>query len=179
MKKKKKPVRSNSASSLKLYANPYAFDAKGWYFSSADEWEEKFKKHLPVEEYEIDFIDGEDFDGELFGAMEVSQGNVVEYFERLDELAGLDEQQQAAIYYALEEIGIKDVGKAIDMAEDDIRVTEGSAQDYATEYIESMGGVESLGAETLSMYFDEEAFTRDMDIREFTFLGKTWTTDYR
>lgn len=180
---KKKFAKRNAASSIKLYANPYAFDAKGWYFSSEDEYEKKFEKHLPVEEYEIDFIDGKDFDSELFKAMKVSQGNVVEYFERREELLDMDESEQAAVHYALEELGIKDVGEAIAMAEDDIRVTEGNASDYAAEYLDSMGGVGSLDAKTLEMYFDYEAFTRDMvlngDITEFTFLGKTWTTSSR
>jgi len=35
---------------IKLYANPYDITAHGWYFSTAEDFEKKFKKHLPVED---------------------------------------------------------------------------------------------------------------------------------
>jgi hypothetical protein len=55
----------------KLFAQPYDISAYGFYFETAAEYEEKADKLLnsygqPVEEFEMQFIDGEGIDSELF-----------------------------------------------------------------------------------------------------------------
>lgn len=87
-------------SSLKLYANPYAFDAPGFYFDSMEEFEELYEKHLPVEEYSIEFIDGDDDDRRIFEAVKPS-GHPAEFFDALDSLT--DREIDGYIY-------LRDVG---------------------------------------------------------------------
>ncbi|MEM9211537.1 MAG: hypothetical protein AAGA63_08615 [Pseudomonadota bacterium] len=65
---------------VQLHAQPYDLAAKGFYFESAEEFDTKSKSNRneygqPVEEYEIQFIDGEDIDCDLAKAIGIHQGN--------------------------------------------------------------------------------------------------------
>ena len=144
---------------LKLYANPYDITARGWYFSTEEDFEKKFKQRLPVEEYEIDFIDGSDEALTLFKLLQVNQANLGEFFDRLDDFEALDEAEQAALYYITEENRFtKDLDEALKLVEDEVRVMEGTALDYAYEYIDSAG---AIPAKLADQYFDFEKFGRD------------------
>lgn len=147
---------------LSLYANPYDISAKGWYFDSLKEWEKKFKQHAPVEEYEIDFIDGSDEAQELFEAMKVTQGDIEEYFEKLDEYEDLSDEEQAGISYLMQNHreSFKD---ALEKVQDgDVPVYAGDIEDYASQYIDDMGGVAELGKKTIESYFDYDSFGGDI-----------------
>ena len=66
---------------LTLYAQPYDLDAQGFYFDSFEDYETKFNKNCnvygqPVEEYELQFIDGSAIDCDLFKAIDRTQ-NIV------------------------------------------------------------------------------------------------------
>ena len=66
---------------LTLYAQPYDLDAQGFYFDSFEDYETKFNKNCnvygqPVEEYELQFIDGSAIDCDLFKAIDKTQ-NIV------------------------------------------------------------------------------------------------------
>ena len=57
-----------------LYAQPYDYDAQGFYFTSFEDYETKYNKNCNVygqfvEEYEIQFIDGSAIDCDLFKAV--------------------------------------------------------------------------------------------------------------
>ena len=59
---------------LTLYAQPYDLDAQGFYFDSFEDYETKYNKNCnvygqPVEEYEIQFIDGSTINCALFDAV--------------------------------------------------------------------------------------------------------------
>ena len=82
-----------------LFANPYNIDAGGFYFESADEFTEKSPNLTdryvnPVEEFEIDFIDGDD--ATLFNACGIYQANLSTYF---DDIEPLSETEKAALYF--------------------------------------------------------------------------------
>lgn len=73
-----------------LFANPYNLDAKGFYFESFEDYQEKAEALRDrfgnvVEEFEIQFIDGESIDGELFEAIGVTQASLEQFFEQVDE----------------------------------------------------------------------------------------------
>ena len=66
---------------LTLYAQPYDYDASGFYFDSFEDYETKYNKNCnvygqPVEEYELQFIDGSAIDCDLFKAIDRTQ-NIV------------------------------------------------------------------------------------------------------
>jgi hypothetical protein len=72
-----------------LNAQPYDVSATGFYFSKASEYgiaamSNRNDQGDPVEEYEIQFIDGEDIDCELAKAIGLSQGNFAVFLELAD-----------------------------------------------------------------------------------------------
>lgn len=147
-------------SDIVLYANPYDISATGFYFSSAEQFEEKFARHLPVEEYEIDFIEGSAEDAALFEAMRVGQGQLEQYF---DDIVPLADWEKAALYYlfAIYSPGM-DWHIALRRVEDEVRVRQGNAKEYVEDYIDDIGGVGELGRAAGDMYFDYVAFGRDL-----------------
>lgn len=73
----------------RLYAQPYDISAIGFYFSSAEEYTQKAAANrnqvgLPVEEYELQFIDGESIDAKLFEAVGVYQNNFAAFLDACD-----------------------------------------------------------------------------------------------
>jgi len=73
----------------KLHAHPYDISARGLYFDSAEEYDAKAAKNRNsfggiVEEYEIQFIDGDALDAELFQALAVNQANFPAFFDACD-----------------------------------------------------------------------------------------------
>ncbi|EFO34060.1 conserved hypothetical protein [Roseibium sp. TrichSKD4] len=67
-----------------LHAQPYDISATGFYFKTAEEYDRKVRglKNAygdPVEEFEIQFIDGEEIDCELAKAIGINQANFRDY----------------------------------------------------------------------------------------------------
>lgn len=152
------------SSKVVLYAQPYAFDAKGWQFSSADEFDKLYKAHLPVEEYEISLVDSDsDAASELFTAMNVNQGSVRDYFDNLDSFLEFGDNEQAAIYFLMTDHS-HDFDDAVRLADREVRVMQGRVIDYVDNLIDDMGGVENLSKEVRRNYFDYEMFGRDAKI---------------
>ncbi len=70
---------------ITLHAQPYDITARGFYFDSYKDYAEKAAKLRndygdPVEEFEIQFIDGEAIDCELAKAIGINQANLADYF---------------------------------------------------------------------------------------------------
>lgn len=80
-----------------LFAQPYDLSATGFYFESLDDYQLKSQAlrntyGQPVEEYEIQFIDGDDIDAALAKAWDLSQCNLAGFFRCVEEFS-LDEKQ--------------------------------------------------------------------------------------
>ena len=157
------------------HATPYDISAIGFYFSDYAEYCEKAAKHLnefgePVEEYEIQFIDGDN--AALFKAVGVNQANLKDWFDRYE---AMDEDDAVKAIYLADHLGYL-LDDMIDKL-DDVCLFEGTAIEYAESYIEDTGLLEQI-PENLRFYFDSEAFARDMllggDINEIQDMGKTW-----
>ena len=72
-----------------LYAQPYNINADGFYFEDMDEYDHKVQQcfdafGLPVEEFEIQFIDGDAIDFDLFEVWGIHQGNISQYLDIVD-----------------------------------------------------------------------------------------------
>jgi len=157
------------------HATPYDISATGFYFNTYDEYLDKSASHRneygdPVEEYEIQFIDGNNY--KLFEAIGVNQANLKQWFDDFEDLDGDDLIK--AIYLA-EDMGY--LNDSILERLDDVMLFEGTAIQYAESYIEDTGLLDQM-PENLQYYFDTEAFARDMvlggDITELRVDG----TDY-
>lgn len=157
------------------HATPYDISATGFYFRDLEEYRTKAATHRnaygdPVEEYEIQFIDGEN--ALLFSALEITQASLAAWFEHFEGLDGHDVVR--AVYLAAH------VGDPIDTILDrldDVILFEGTAREYAGEYIDSTGLFDTM-PESLRGYFDVDAFARDLelggDIDVFTIDGVSY-----
>jgi len=157
------------------HATPYDISAAGFYFTDYEDYLEKAASHRneygdPVEEYEIQFIDGDNY--RLFGAIGVNQANLKEWFDRYEDLDGED---AIKVIYLAEEVGYALDGMLDRL--DDVMLFEGTAIEYAESYLDDTGLLDQM-PENLRYYFDTEAFARDMllggDIAEIEIDGKTY-----
>ena len=83
------------------HATPYDISAAGFYFKDYDDYNTQAATHKneygdPVEEYEIQFIDGDNY--KLFSALSVNQANLKQWFDDYENLDG--EEYIKAIYLA-------------------------------------------------------------------------------
>ena len=72
-----------------LFAQPYDVSAIGFYFKSVEEYrakaaENKNEEGYIIEEYELQFIDGETINAELFKALDINQVNFEFFLEACD-----------------------------------------------------------------------------------------------
>lgn len=144
----------------KIYhATPFDLSAVGFYFSTYSEYLEKSKTHKnefgdPVEEYEIQFIDGDN--SQLFNSLSVCQATLQQWFDEYEDLEG--DELISAIYLAeYLSYNMNDLKDSLN----DVSLFEGTAVEYAENYIEETGLLDQI-PENLRFYFDTEAFTRDM-----------------
>jgi antirestriction protein len=157
---KSRRMRRNPA--VELHAQPYG-DGPGFYFNSYEDYEAKYDQNFKkyhLEEYEIQFIDGDASDAKMFDAMEVNQATIKRYFEVLDELG---DYEKVGVWFLLDRRITDDVDEAIKKAED-VMLREGTAEDYVHELLDE--GI--IGEDAMARYFDYDAFGRDirMDFEE-------------
>jgi len=146
--------------SITLHATPYAFDEAGFYFTSLEDYEQKYEAHLPIEEYEIQFIDGPDEAVNLFKAMTVSQANIGDYFEQWDELED-EPQTLALVCHLMTDHSYCDVSDAREKAKE-VSIFEGSVKDYAYDFVESAYFTVDTPS-VFKTYFDYDGFARDLE----------------
>jgi len=159
---------------MEYHATPYDIHATGFYFTDYEDYKRQAASHLnkydePVEEYEIQYIDGDK--PRLFSLLSVSQATLWQWF---DEYESLDRETTIkAMYLAENGETIETILNAID----EIIMYEGTAASYAEEYIDGSGMLDPLPA-SLKYYFDYEGFSRDLllngDIDEVTIEGTTY-----
>lgn len=161
--------------STTIFAHPYNMDACGFYFHSAAEFEEKAEALRdrygnPVEEFEIQFIDGDD--GALFDACGINQSNLSTWF---DDIEGRDEHEKAALFFLTGTLGYG-LDAALDKI-DDVILFHGDAQEAAEELFNDCYA--HAIPDNLRCYFDMEKFARDLEIggdfAEFDYDGTTYT----
>ena len=157
-----------------LFAQPYDISAVGFFFGNIEEYETKSEKLRnaygePVEEFEIQFIDGEDIDCALFRAFGVHQGDIDAYFEAVDTW---EDGQKINVILAVGEAGYSfDLGKD-DPDQFDIQIYEmDSMKELAEQFVEE--GLFGEIPESIQFYIDYEAIARDlaMDYAEAVIAG--------
>lgn len=143
-----------------LFANPYNICANGFYFSTIEEYNEQAKQCVdlygqPVEEFELEFIDGDEIDCHLFTAWSVHQGNFQTFFDAVD---ALDEHEKIAL------IAMNECGYTIDenTSTDDVTIYYcESMKDLAIQFIED--GLFGEIPESIQNYIDHDAIARDLE----------------
>lgn len=147
-----------------LYAQPYNIDAEGFYFRNEDEYDLN-AKHLrdrfgnPVEEFEIQFIDGEAIDCELAKAIGINQANFQDFLNCAE--AWEDWQKTNTI------IALGDLGYEFDPQDDpdhfgiDIYYAD-SLRALAEKFVEQ--GLFGDIPNRLQFYLDFDAIARDLAV---------------
>lgn len=143
-----------------LFANPYDLEATGFYFDSFEDFEDKASKlknssGLPVEEFEIDYIEGDN--PHLFKAARINQANLELWFDELDHI-GDNEDEGIAIRFLMDDLGY-DLKDAL-AKKDDVILYRGRLVDYAAELVEECYDLPEIA----ERYFDYEAFARDLEL---------------
>lgn len=173
----------------KFHAMPYALDGgPGFSFdATASAYEEALDTYNEArrasgqyapEEFEIQFIDGEDYEAELCKALSVHQGNIDVAIEMLDWAEGASDSEIAAVWYALDNLGAGDFDTALHQAEDGLIVHESGEygeEDVLAEYAERITRDCNEIPGFLDFYIDWEKMGRDMringDVDAFEFGG--------
>lgn len=148
-----------------LFAQPYDISADGFFFETVDEYDSKSGKLRnsygePVEEFEIQFIDGEDIDCALFKALGVHQGDIPAYLEAVDDW---EDWQKVNVILAVGEAGY-----SFDLGDDDpdkfdIQIYNvDSMKELAEQFVEE--GVFGEIPESLQFYIDYESIARDLEM---------------
>lgn len=158
-----------------FYAQPYSLDAKGFYFDSFDDYTRQQAQCRdrwghPVEEFEIQFINGPDPD--LYRTAELDQSTL----HWLDDLERLDDWQKTAVFFLLDNGMVPDIGTAIAKA-DEVSIYPGTLLDAGTEVFDLCHAHQI--PEGLRIYIDYESFARDLrlngDLIEFAYQGEAFT----
>lgn len=158
-----------------LYANPYNIDAAGFYFNDADEFIEKSTKLTDrygnqVEEFEIDFIDGDD--AALFNACAINQANLNTWF---DDIEALSDHEKINLYYLLNVAGYI-LSQALDTL-DEPSIAQSNLRGAAEELFDECW-LHSV-PESIRYYIDYDKFARDCEIGgdmvEFEYNNQTYT----
>lgn len=147
----------------KLYAQPYDISACGFYFETAEEYQEKADKLRnsygdPVEEFEIQFIDGEYIDAKLFTALGISQCNFSAFFDIVEEWEYDDKIKVI--------IAVGEVGYSFDLDKDDPDQFEidlyemDTLRDLAIQFVDD--GLYGPIPESIQFYLDYDAMARDL-----------------
>ncbi|ESQ76546.1 antirestriction protein ArdA [Asticcacaulis sp. YBE204] len=157
-----------------LYAQPYDISAGGFYFKSKEEYSLKSKSLVndygqPVEEFEMQFIDGDSLDCALFAALDVHQGDIEGYFQAVEEW---DDTDKIKVIIAVGEAGYR-----FNISKDspdrfDVELYECvRMSDLAEQFVAE--GLYGVIPETLRNYIDYEAIGRDlsMDYAQVTVDG--------
>jgi len=170
-------VEAHQTAGVQFYAQPYNLDARGFYFSTEEEYEQKSSQcrdsfNLPVEEFEIQFIDGSLEESDLFRACGVNQASIGQYLSIIEDVP---EYQLPALFYLSDVLGynMEDAMNKLD----DVTLYCGRLEDAAEELFDECYAHEI--PDNLRNYIDYKAFARDCelggDMKEFEFAGETYT----
>ncbi|MCV6576175.1 MAG: antirestriction protein ArdA [Cohaesibacter sp.] len=159
---------------ITLHAQPYDLSANGFYFSSAEEYADKVRNVKNaygdvVEEFEIQFIDGEELDCTFAKAIGISQANVARFLELVEDL---EDWKKINLIIAVGEIGY-DFDPCNESDHDDIELYRvDNMRELAEQFVEE--GLFGDIPERLQFYIDYDAIARDLafDYSEIEIAGE-------
>ncbi|MEP2890919.1 antirestriction protein ArdA [Tateyamaria sp.] len=161
---------------ISLFAQPYDITATGFYFETAEDYAQKANALRnahgdPVEEFEIQFIDGEAIDAALARSIDLDQCNFADFLERV---ARWDEFEKTQMIIALGECGYDfDPTAAPSEYDIDIYQTE-TMRELAEQFVDE--GCFGEMPEHLQSCIDFDAIARDLavDYAEITIAGERY-----
>ena len=146
-----------------LFAQPYDITANGFYFDSVEGYNENAEKNCnstgsPVEEYELQFIDGESIDAALFEDLSVNQVNFGSFLNACEEW---DATQKQKVIIAVGECGYSFDLQSGDPDDFDIDLYElDSLKELAEQFVDE--GLFGEIPTSIQNYLDYDAIARDL-----------------
>lgn len=150
---------------LQFHAQPYDISAKGFYFRDYEEYTKRAdsaQNHYgdAVEEFEIQFIDGESIDCELARAWGLNQVNIERFITVTDEW---DDEEKTLFILAVGECGYPFDPDTVNPSDFDVDIYRvDSVRDLAIEFVEE--GLFGEIPERLEFYIDYDAIARDLSV---------------
>lgn len=148
-----------------FYAQPYDISAEGVYFRSSEEYDRQAVKTKnshgdKVEEFEIQFIDGDLIDCDLARAWEVNQANLHRFFDVVDEW---QDYQKIAFIIAVGECGEAFDPETVHPDDFDVEIYEDETmKDLAVRFVDE--GLFGEVPKAFEFYIDYDAIARDLAI---------------
>ncbi|MCY0149343.1 antirestriction protein ArdA [Hoeflea sp. G2-23] len=160
----------------RFYAQPYDIMACGFFFESAEDYTAKRdtcrNAHgQVVEEFEIQFIDGDGLDEQLFDALSANQATIIPFMDRLETW---EDWQKKDVIVAVGECGYSFNFETDDPDDLDVDLyTEMTLSDLAYQFVDE--GLFGDIPASIANYIDYDAIARDlgMDYTEITIAGET------
>lgn len=146
-----------------LYAQPYDISANGFFFDNIDEYQTKAQRNRnllghPVEEYEIEFIDGEKIDAELFEALKINQGSFGKFLTACEEW---NNHQKRKVIIATGECGYRLDLQSDDPDDFEVDIYEvDNLRGLAAQFVNE--GLYGEIPQPLQYYLDYDAMARDL-----------------
>jgi hypothetical protein len=165
---------------MQFYVNPYNMSATGFYFETYEELEEKAAKLVddfgcPIEEFEIEPIDGTQAEMQLAEAANVDPCNIESFIEFINE----PEESWPTVYYLMDNLGLS-LSDALNKI-GDCTVIKSSIEDYAVEFVSDcyLCVLDKDSIQFIESYFDYDKLADDLrangDCVDFEFGGKVYT----
>ena len=148
-----------------LHAQPYDISANGFYFESLEEYAAKASRNRndygdPVEEYEIQFIDGDHIDCDLAKAWEINQANIGPYFEACESWGDHD---KTVFIIAVGEAGYSFDPETVAPSDFDVKIYHvDSMKELAEQFVDE--GLFGEIPDHLANYIDMDAIASDLAI---------------
>ncbi|MGR3513834.1 MAG: antirestriction protein ArdA [Paracoccaceae bacterium] len=158
-----------------FHAQPYDLAASGFYFEDQDSFAKKIKSARNdygqvVEEFELQFIDGEDIDCAFANAWGINQANITQFMEAAEDW---DEDQKLRFIIAVGECGYDFDPDSVDPDSFEVDIYEDmSLRELAEDFVDQ--GLYGEIPESLAGYIDYEAVAYDlgMEYTQATIAGR-------
>jgi antirestriction protein len=159
-----------------LHAQPYDISANGFYFEDLEGYKTKAAANKndygdPVEEYEIQFIDGDHIECDLAKAWGINQANIGPYFEACENWVDHD---KTVFIIAVGEAGYSFDPDSVSPSDFDVDIYQaGSMKELAEQFVDE--GLFGDIPDHLTNYIDMDAIASDLafDYTETEVAGKT------
>lgn len=148
-----------------LHAQPYDLAATGFYFESLEEFNTKANSNRNdhgdlVEEYEIQFIDGDHIDCDLAKAWEINQANIGPYFDACENWSDDD---KTVFIIAVGEGGYSFDPETVSTSGFDVEIHQAdNMKDLAESFVNE--GLFGEIPDHLAHYIDYDAIARDLAV---------------
>lgn len=159
-----------------LYAQPYDLSATGFYFETREEYSIKSAALRndygePIEEFEIQFVDGDETDCALANAIGLNQANFTQFLSAVDDW---NDGEKRAVIIAVGECGYT-FELDLDPAQFEVVIYENATmRDLAEQFVEE--GLFGEVPEAFQNYIDYDAIARDLAVEysEIVIAGENY-----